>query len=741
MRAADFVVVNANTTGPGSLHQAIVDANAAPGADRIIFAIPGSGLHKIDVSQTALPDLTDTVTIDGYTQPGSKPNTAAMGSNAVVLIQVDGKVGGTSPVFVGFAVKAADCILRGLMITGFDRYAHGTGEDEDGAGVEVLASGCVVEGNFIGTNGTSAAGFGNYPFGVFIRYSGAMIGGTAPAARNVIGGDRVFSVGIGTRLQVVNNHIVPLIDIRISGNQIGTNPQETGATNGKVEGAPNGYGIQTYSTSKGGVVIGGTTPEEANLISGNGVGIELDGGNTLVEGNLIGLQPDRATATVNQGIGILIYAADNVVGGLAPGAGNQIAFDDIGIDVSRLANSGGFSISGFRNTFLSNQIYAYTKLGIDLETEAGGGPTPNDYGDGDAGSNDLQNFPVIAAVHKTSGGTTIFGGLNSTPSTTFTIQAFENLAGNSGQRLLGTKQVTTGSSGSVLFQIDSAVVTASGSTFTATATDAKGDTSEFSRQTGPVQLANISTRGFVGTGENILIGGFAVRDSQPKKLAIRALGPSVNVPGRLADPYLQVFDSDGTLLAKNDDWRTGQQQELIASGVAPKSDVESALIVSLASGTYTAQVSGVSGGTGNAIVEVYDLDPFTANSGRLLNISTRGSVGTGNNVLIGGFIARGDVADKVLVRAIGPDLASQGVAHPLQDPTLQVRDSNGVLIRANDNWRTEQEGQITATGLAPQDDRDAAIVLPLPPGSYTAIVRGAGDTTGVALVEFYDLKN
>ena len=152
------------------------------------------------------------------------------------------------------------------------------------------------------------------------------------------------------------------------------------------------------------------------------------------------------------------------------------------------------------------------------------------------------------------------------------------------------------------------------------------------------------------------------------------------------------------------------------------------------------QVSGVNGATGIATVEIYALSNGTSdNAKQLLNISTRGKAGLGDDVLIGGTIVRGNAALRVIVRAIGPDLAQAGVPDPLADPVLELRDAEGTLLDANDDWRTDQEAEIIATGLAPIDDRDSAILATLVPTSYTAIVRGKDGATGVALVEVYGL--
>jgi len=283
---------------------------------------------------------------------------------------------------------------------------------------------------------------------------------------------------------------------------------------------------------------------------------------------------------------------------------------------------------------------------------------------------------------------------------------------------------------------------------TATATDPDGNTSEFSPQDGTAQFANLSTRGNVGTGDNVMIAGFIPSSGPAKTLLIRALGPSLGLPGALADPKLDVFSGQNPLFneASNDNWRDSQEAEIIATGLAPNDDREAALIyitgtVPFVPPGFTALVSGADGATGIAIVEVYDLDPpFEVNGpADLINLSTRGAVGTGDDVLIGGIILRGDAAQSVVVRAIGPDLADAGVAGALQDPTLDLYDSDGTLIVSNDDWRSDQEAEISASGLAPNDDRDAAILVTLLPTSYTAIVRGKNDSTGIGLVEFYKL--
>jgi hypothetical protein len=266
---------------------------------------------------------------------------------------------------------------------------------------------------------------------------------------------------------------------------------------------------------------------------------------------------------------------------------------------------------------------------------------------------------------------------------------------------------------------------------------------QFSMQTGfwiapSAKLVNISTRLPVLGGDNVLIGGFIVTGTQDKKLILRAIGPSLPVPGKLADPTLELRDVSGTLLEFNDNWVDApNKQEIINSTIPPTDDLESAIVTTLPANNsaYTAIVRGLNDTTGVGLVEVYDLDQSV--DSRLANISTRGFVQTGDDVMIGGFIVLGTTSQRVIVRAIGPSLPVQGA---LADPKLEIHDGNGVLLAENDNWRSDQEADIIATTVPPSNDLESAIVGPALPGNYTAIVRGVNDTTGVALVEVYALQ-
>ena len=263
------------------------------------------------------------------------------------------------------------------------------------------------------------------------------------------------------------------------------------------------------------------------------------------------------------------------------------------------------------------------------------------------------------------------------------------------------------------------------------------------------------------TGDDVLIGGFIVNGSTTaKNVLIRAIGPSLSdltppVAGALADPVLELHKTVNgvdTIVASDDNWQDDPAQKalIMATGLAPSNPLESALVETLApvdpnvagSGQYTAIVSGKNGGTGVALMEVYDLDdPLTATS-QLANISTRGFVGAADNVLIGGYISGPGTNDgQVLLRAIGPSLSASGVPGPLQDPTLELFDANGSSIAFNDNWMDTQEDEILATGLAPTNPSESAILEVQEAGSFTAVVRGVNNTTGIALVEAYHLPN
>ena len=253
----------------------------------------------------------------------------------------------------------------------------------------------------------------------------------------------------------------------------------------------------------------------------------------------------------------------------------------------------------------------------------------------------------------------------------------------------------------------------------------------------PVQFANISTRLSVGTENDVLIAGFIITGTQPKKVYLRGLGYSLSVNDTLPDPVLELHDSTSRLIAKNDDWENSPEKEaILATNISPPNRLESAILTVLDPGAYTAILKDAGGRTGIGSVEVYDLDQ-TVDS-KLANRSPRGLVQTGAKVMSGGVIVMGTEAAKVIIRAIGPSLPLAGA---LTNPTLELHDVNGAVIGYNDDWRTDQETEIIASTVPPANEAESAIVKSLAPGNYTAIVRGSQGTTGVALVEAYQLDN
>jgi hypothetical protein len=870
--AADtYMVTTIADTGNGSLRKAIADANAHPNLnantpDLINFNIPGAGVHTI-APVAPLPAITDPVMINGYSQPNAKPNTLSVGDNAALLIELNGA--NTAGLAIGLEITGGKSTVRGLVI---NRFGVGAGTFVGSGGVRIASDNNVVAGNFIGSNAAGSAELAN-AFGVNVS-SGAnnRIGGTAPADRNLFAGNATQNsqaAGVGVQIGT------PQAGTLVQGNYIGTNAAGTAALGFQ-------RGINIDGSGANSVTIGGLTATPGrgagNVISGNSSngGTNSDGifitgrpGDLTIQGNLIGLTANGATALpngvssinmqdatpgasllliggsaagarnvifnnrisgivsnalgltiqgnfigtditgmanapgpvdLNGGDGILIGGVATI-GGAAAGAGNVISGKGrhlriyggsitiqgnyIGTAVDgvtplsngsvgvRVENDAVVTIGGTgagegnviannllpgvavrnsaRVTILGNSMYnngtdpaTAGYPGIDLNDD---GITPNDSGDTDAGPNNLQNYPVLRTTTMSSGVVEIRGSINSTPNTTFRLEFFGNdqvgrQGYGEGKYFLGFVSVITNGNGNATFD-QSFSAPAGAAHVTATATDPLGNTSEFSAAIG--QLLNISTRLRVQTGDNVLIGGFIITGTDPKRVAVRGIGPSLanfGIQNPLADPTLELHDSSTTLEA-NDNWKlrsngSSQQAEIEATMLAPTRDEESAIVRTLQAqnNNYTAIVRGKNNTTGIGVVEAYDLDQ-AANS-KLANISTRGLVETGDDVLIGGFIA-GNGLTKVIVRAIGPTLANFNITNPLLDPRLELASGNGTPIATNDNWETDQKAAIEATLLAPADSRESAIVATLAPGNYTAIVRGKDGATGIAVVEAYNI--
>lgn len=691
----------------------------AAGAGNVMFSNGGLGLSLREANASGN-------TIQGNFIGINAKGTASLGGNTD-----------------GINLVRAPTTTIGGTVAGAGNVISGNG----GIGITAAESdNLIIQGNLIGTN---AAGTIAVPNPGGIGLSGGIngkIGGTTPGARNIISGNS----NIGMRLSLFKASSGNLIQ----GNYIGTDITGTKALgNG-------GSGLQIFASeepaSPNAVTVGGTTTAARNLISAStGNGILLQSSNILIQGNYIGTDVNGTGDLGNGASGIFVQNSKDTIGGAVPGAGNLIAFN--GKTDAGVSNSNGIYLisSATGDAILGNSIFSNAGIGIDLP---GGGEnsffvTPNDSGDADTGANNLQNYPVLTSVTSGNGFTTIIGTLNSMANTTYRIEFFANNSiGPSGygegQTFIGATNVTTDGNGNASFNFKAPQI-AGIQRVTSTATDPSGNTSEFSAAIG--QLLNISTRLKVQTGDKVLIAGFIISGSDPKKVIVRGIGPSLNgsVPGFLADPILELHDS-ATTLATNDNWKVddqthqSQQAEIEATTIPPTNDLESALVRTLPAGNagYTAVLRGKSNSTGIGVVEAYDLNQ--AAHSKFANISTRGLVETGDQILIGGFIA-GNGVTKVVARAIGPSLGNFGIQGALQDPTLELHNGSGTIIASNDDWKlsssgASQQAEIEATKLAPTNNFESALVQSLVPGNYTAVVQGKSATTGIAVVEVYNVQ-
>ncbi len=517
--AQKIVVTNTNDSGAGSLRQAILDANANPGADTITFNIPGAGVHTITPA-SPLPAITDQVLVDGYTQPGASRNTLANGDNAVLLIELNGTViGGSS----GLTFRASNSEVRGLVI---NRFAQGI--FITGSSGTTQTTGILIQGNFIGTNAIGNSSLPNGE-GISIEFSNHdQIGGTTPDARNLISGNSARGVdlsgtssaitiqgnflgtdasgklalftpviggtgilaaggsgshiiggtGAGSRNIISGNHQAGIQAnssiLTIQGNYIGTDVTGTVAVR-------NGFGVWVNSFQAGVITIGGTASGASNLISGNeldGVFISGQSSNVQVLGNLIGTEVTGTQALGNKrnGVQLTEQAVNNKVGGVLAGEGNIIAFNAVN---GVLVTPGVPALTG--NSIRGNSIFSNGAVGIDL---GGDGVTPNDAGDGDTGPNNIQNFPVLTRA-VTGVVTAVQGTLNTTPNSSgvyfidfYTTAGCDGIG--QGRTYLGSVTTAkTDANGNVAFTFNPTSLPL-GAVVTATATDGSGNTSEFS---------------------------------------------------------------------------------------------------------------------------------------------------------------------------------------------------------------------------------------------------------------------
>jgi hypothetical protein len=454
---------------------------------------------------------------------------------------------------------------------------------------------------------------------------------------------------------------------------------------------------------------------------------------------------------------------NNTIGGTAPGAGNFIAFNFLGVQMDP-AFGGSPLATG--NAIRGNSIFSHTPgIGIDLTglNFSGEGVSPNDSCDGDVGANNLQNFPVLTSASSSTSSTAIAGTLDSNAGGTFTVEFFANPAcapsGNGeGKTFIGSTVITTDQSCSAAINFTAPVGNLAAQVITATATDSNNNTSEFSAclqataaptpSATPTQALNISTRLRVDIGDKVMIGGFIIRGNASKPVVVRGLGPSLanaGIPAAsvLNNPFLELRGPNGALITSNDNWKDSPQKSQIeGTFFEPADDREAVILATLSPGIYTAILSGVGQTTGVGLVEIYDNNQ--ALDSDLANISTRGFVQTGNEVMIGGFTLGGNnTPTRMAVRALGPSLSSFGLSNVLADPTLELHNANGTIMVSNDNWQDDpaSASQLTANGLALSNPLESGIFTALaPPGQFTAILAGKNGGVGIGLVEIYSLR-
>jgi len=459
LAATSIEVTNTNDSGPGSLRQAILDLNAGSGGTSITFAIPASGLQTITLA-TELPAITKQVTIDGYSQAGALPNTLplANGSNALLLIQIDGENLSPGAGFCMSVSNGSGTVIKGLAI---NRCSFGA------IGVNLGATSTTIAGNFIGTTADGKQIGGPIQnLGIVINAgSGNVIGGPNPADRNVISNNH-DDTGLNGYGVTLNNSAT----VTIQGNVIGLDATATYAV-------PNGSGIFLSTTPL--ATIGGSGAGEGNLISGNnGIGI-IGTAPVSIQGNFIGTDTTGTKPLPNGGGGIyLTSGTGTVIGGVNPGEGNYVAFNG-SVGIGLLGSFPPVTAVAIRG----NHVYANAGLGVSL---SGFTPTPNDPGDSDGGANGSQNYPIITSVDY-GASTTVHAQFNSQASTTYDVDFYSNPACDGrpalyaqGQDPAGSTQVTTDASGNASIDFVLPVVLAAGQPVTAIATDPGGNSSEFS---------------------------------------------------------------------------------------------------------------------------------------------------------------------------------------------------------------------------------------------------------------------
>lgn len=733
-RGGTFVVTTVADPGDGictpagigdgcTLREAILAANGAPGPD----TIDATGVTGTIQLTGVLPDLSTDIDING---PGAtalivRRNTGGDYRIFNVSVGVTVKISGLT-VTNGQALNGVDGIPTAPLVP----YRGTSGEAAGGifnSGTLSLTDVDVSE-NQSGHGGNSyrdVAGLGGSGGGIY--NAGMLIVTRCSVSRNQTGyGGAGASGSGGSGAGIYNNGTLMMTESTVSGNQTGNGGDGGPAPGGGPPGGTGGYGGGIFNAGSATLVNttvsanltgkGGGTMFGNDSIPGLGGGISNGGtlilNNSTISGNKTGEDPLIRSYTGGGGI----YGA------------GQMTITNTTITNNGSVNGGGIYLSG--TATLGSSIVAGNSAFL---------KGPDIFGMAQSVGYNLIGDGRDAIITPNPGaGPDLHGPANLNP-----------LAHNGGPTLTH------------LPRRDSPAID-NGKNFGGTNTDQRGD--GFARTVdladdaypnaadgtdiGAVELAgvsavagNISTRARIETGDNAMIAGFIITGTAPKKILVRGLGPSLQdagVAGFLADPVLELRGSNGVALFGSDNWQDNPQQaaQVHATGLAPTRSLESAVVAELVPEAYTVVVRGTHNTSGVGLAEVYDLE----GKSELVNVSTRGLVQSQDNVMIGGFTLGPGVSTNLVLRALGPSLTSAGIQNALADPTLDVRDANGDQIAFNDNWQDDQAkaAQVIAKGLAPTNNNECAVPLTLPPGQYTAIVRGRNNGVGVGIVEIYN---
>jgi hypothetical protein len=721
---APAVVTNTADNGAGSLRAAITAGNKIT-FDPNVFAAAGAP-HGI-VLYSALPDLNSSMTITG---PGSNVVTVQRAIDGVPAFRIfnvsNGQPNGPRVTISGVTIS------KGLL--------QGT---DSGPGIRNLfgvltLNGCVVSG--CQSNSTGGAIFNA---GTLILNDSALSGNQSASRGGGIGNGISCTLTLnnssvsGNQATIEGGGIFDDRDgtVTLNSSTVNSNTAQRGggiSTRGPLIISKSTIAFNTASIDFGGGIYnssGGTATIDKSTISGNsaskggglmnqsssaGQTANMTLTNCTVSGNSAGTQGGGVYDTGVSGSTANLTLRNCTFSGNTAATGGGVYVDTVGGGVCTLDNS----------------IFKRGTSGSNVESStaqfAGSYSLTSDSAGGDGGTGPFGAFSGVGDIRNTD---PLLGPLQDNGGPTLT----HALLPGSPAIDKGNSSLTTDQRGAPRPVDDPNSDKGGGN---------NSDIGAFEFQGVPlVVLANISGRLPVGTGDNALFAGFIVSGYQPKKVIIRAIGPSLGIAGRLADPTLELRDSNGALLQANDNWKDSpNKQAIIDSQVAPTSDLESAIVATLPASIpgsgYTAIVRGANNATGIGVVEVYDLDR-TVDS-KLANISNRGFVQTGDNALFAGNIVLGQVSQKVIIRALGP---STGVPGAMADPTLELHDANGGLLEANDNWVDSPNKQaIIDTTIPPSSNLESAIIRTLSPANYTAIVRGVNNTTGIAVVEVYALN-